>query len=190
MLDGGGFTGFKAREERRNVVLQAQLLGGRGRRDACILNVSTRGLLVYSDAAASPGSYVEVRRGEQVIVARVVWRRSNRIGPSSQQKLQVGDIVSGAGASALQLTASSPAIERRKLPREDQKPASGEGRPVRRDRCIRRDAGGTQLCSGHRNPRSGDGQGHCSAPRPLTRRLMRAAAPVHEAGGCLGRFRD
>ena len=120
MRDGGGCR-RKPREERRNVVLEARLRGDRGWGQACILNLSSRGLLVYSDAPANPGSYVEVRRGEQVIVARVVWRRSNRIGLSSQEKLQLGEIVSGTAASAaLQLTASNLAPERRKLPREDQ----------------------------------------------------------------------
>jgi hypothetical protein len=112
---------LKPREERRNVVLEARLRGDRGWGQACILNLSSRGLLVYSDAPANPGSYVEIRRGEPVIVARVVWRRSNRIGLSSREKLQLGEMVSGTAASAgLQLTASNLAVERRKLSREDQ----------------------------------------------------------------------
>jgi hypothetical protein len=86
--------------------------------DACILNVSSRGLLVYSQGAAELGSFVEVRRGGQLVVARVVWRNNQRIGLCSLDPIHVEDIVSAA-AGPVAVTVSKPiTVERRVVPRD------------------------------------------------------------------------
>ena len=105
-------------------MLPARMRSASGWTDACILNISTRGLLVYSKTTAEPGSFVEVRRGGQLVVARVVWRQNQRIGLCSPDPVRVEDIISSeTAAAAVQSTAQSAGMvaERRRLPRtEDQ----------------------------------------------------------------------
>jgi len=117
MLEAVCRKGVKPRETRRTVVLQARMRSGQGWADACILNVSTRGLLVYSSSPAKPGCYVEVRRGEYAITARVMWRESGRIGLRSQDAVNLEEVISGSQASALQLGAPTLAAERRRFQR-------------------------------------------------------------------------
>ena len=86
--------------------------------DTCILNISSRGLLIHSARAAPEGSTIEIRRGDHVIVARVMWRDGARVGLQSDECLPVEQIMSLGQSQALQLTASPGlAVERRKQPR-------------------------------------------------------------------------
>lgn len=118
MLDGSCGRILKPREQRRTVVLQARLRGDRGWGDACILNLSSRGLLVYSASAAPPGSVVEIRRGEQAIVARVVWRQQNRFGLQAQGEVQIEQLITGSASAATDAAAAGPVGDRRKRPRD------------------------------------------------------------------------
>jgi hypothetical protein len=106
---------LKAREERRRIVLPARMRCGSGWADACILNLSSRGLMVYSKAAAQPGAFVEIRRGGQLVIARVVWRKDGRMGLCSPDELPVHDIISSktAAAIAFRTTATGFQVERR-----------------------------------------------------------------------------
>jgi hypothetical protein len=118
MRDGSRTTALKAREERRRVMLPARMRSASGWSDACILNVSKSGLLVYSPGAAEPGSFVEIRRGGQLVVARVVWRKNQRIGLHSPDPVRVEDIISTeAAATAVQSAKAQFAVERRRIPR-------------------------------------------------------------------------
>ena len=110
----------KPRELRRRVMLRARLRAGAGWSDACILNVSSRGLMINSTTAASPqmGSRIEVRHGEHVIVAEVVWRSGTRTGLRSEKRVPVEEIMALSSAPSLQLTATQwPKVDRRKKPR-------------------------------------------------------------------------
>jgi hypothetical protein len=99
-------------------MLPARMRSASGWSDACILNVSKSGLLVYSPGGADPGSFVEIRRGGQLVVARVVWRNNQRIGLQSPDPVKVEDIISTeAAAVAVQSTTLQFAIERRRIPR-------------------------------------------------------------------------
>lgn len=84
--------------------------------DACILNISSRGLLVYSPGSARPGSFVEIRRGSQLVVARVVWRQNQRMGLCSPDPVRVEDIISSETAAAA-VQAAGFTAERRRVPR-------------------------------------------------------------------------
>ena len=86
--------------------------------DACILNISSRGLLVYSAGAAELGSFVEVRRGGQLVVARVVWRTNQRIGLCSTDPIHVDDLISTDVAAAVVRSTRAFTPERRKIPRD------------------------------------------------------------------------
>lgn len=96
----------KNREWRRSVLVKARIKSSDGWRDASILNVSSRGLMIYSACCSNPGSEVELRGGDQVIRARVVWRKGQRAGLRSDSVLPVIDILNlaegGPGHLALE----------------------------------------------------------------------------------------
>lgn len=80
---------MKAREPRRNVVMDSRLRCGADWQNACILNISSRGLGLQAPAPPQRGSYVEVRRGNNIIIARVVWVRGHRFGVRTQDTIPV-----------------------------------------------------------------------------------------------------
>ena len=83
----------KNREWRRCVRVKARIKSSEGWRDAAILNISSRGLLIHSACCSKPGGEVELRGGDQVIWARVVWRRGARAGLRSETVLPMLDII-------------------------------------------------------------------------------------------------
>jgi len=83
--------------------------------DVCILNMSSRGLMARSADAPLPGSYVEMRRGTHIIVARVVWTDEQRFGATTQDVLPLDAIVSDQCETPTPIAAAS---ERRKTPRD------------------------------------------------------------------------
>ena len=107
----------RPRELRRRVVLPARLRLGTSWGDACILNISSRGLLIQAIRGAEAGSLIELRRGEHAILARVIWREGSRAGLRAEERLPMEDILTLSQAPALQLTASHGNIERRRQPR-------------------------------------------------------------------------
>jgi hypothetical protein len=121
----------RPRELRRRVVLPARLRTGRQWSDTCILNISSRGLMIHSGRPLSQGNSVELRRGEHVIVARVVWRDGARVGLHSDERLPVEEILSFSAAQTLRLVAADGAvIERRKQPRPASDAARLRGRTL------------------------------------------------------------
>ena len=94
MLQQSSALSFQPRERRRRVMLPARVRNNSGWSDACILNISSRGLLVYSAGAAEPGSFVEIRRGGQLVIARVIWRENQRMGLCSPDPVPVDAIIS------------------------------------------------------------------------------------------------
>jgi hypothetical protein len=105
----------KPRELRRRVVVPARLRHGMSWSDTCILNLSSRGLMIHTSRPIAQGTQVEIRRGEYVIVARVVWRDGARAGLQADDRLPVEEILTLGQSPALQLTAADG--ERRKRPR-------------------------------------------------------------------------
>lgn len=110
---------MKPREDRRKVMLSARMRSGASWHDACILNMSSRGLMLQTSARTERGAYLEVRRGPHVIVARVIWTGQQRVGLKAQDRLSVDAIVTeqataSAGPDAL--------VERRTAPRPRQDP--------------------------------------------------------------------
>jgi hypothetical protein len=99
-------------------MLPARMRSASGWSDACILNVPKIPLLVYSPGAAEPRSLVAIRPGGQLVVARVVWRKNQRIGLHSPDPVRVEDIISTqAAATAVQSAKAQFAVERRRIPR-------------------------------------------------------------------------
>jgi hypothetical protein len=87
--------------------------------DACILNVSSRGLMIHSSRAGPQGSTVELWRGDHVIAARVMWQDGARAGLKTDERIAVEDILSLSRSATMSLTApENVSTERRKRPRE------------------------------------------------------------------------
>jgi hypothetical protein len=107
----------RPRELRRRVVLPARMRVDSSWCDACILNISSRGLMIQVSRGAPRANTVELRRGAHIIVARVVWRDGSRAGLQADDRLPVEEILSLSQAPALQLTAGSNLVERRRTPR-------------------------------------------------------------------------
>jgi hypothetical protein len=86
-------NGLRPREPRTKVLVPCRLNIAGAWADACIHNVSSRGMLVATDAAAPPGSYVEIRRGTLVLIGRVVWREGRFFGVRTQDRISVEALV-------------------------------------------------------------------------------------------------
>ena len=99
-------------------MLPARVRSGAQWSDACILNISSRGLMIQSGRAGPEGSVLELRRGNYVFTARVVWRDGARAGLQSDERLPVEEILSLCKSNTLQLVACEDAlVDRRKQPR-------------------------------------------------------------------------
>jgi hypothetical protein len=86
--------------------------------DVCVLNISSRGLLIHSSRAFPQGSIIELRHLDHVIIGRVVWRRGAKAGLQAEDRLAVDQILSLADSPGLSLTAARHApVERRRAPR-------------------------------------------------------------------------
>jgi hypothetical protein len=85
-----------------------------------MLDVSSRGLGLTAAPPPAPGSYVEIRRGVHIIVARVVWTEGLRFGVQTQDPIQIDALIrdpgSPGGPSAV-AAASELQVERRRTPR-------------------------------------------------------------------------
>lgn len=93
------------------MLIRARMRSGSCWSDVCILNLSERGLGLQAADPPARGSYVEVRRGPHVIVARVAWTKSHRFGLSCQDALQVDQLVNDDPAHAA--TVIEGRVERR-----------------------------------------------------------------------------
>ena len=110
------------------MLLDARLRQDGGWSDARILDISTFGLMAITADAPRRGAYVEINRGTQRIVARVVWARDGRFGARVQDAIAVDSMTSGVGAALP--SPADPDRERRLRPR-------GERPEERRQRSSR-----------------------------------------------------
>jgi hypothetical protein len=89
-----GASRLKVRAPRLKVLIPARVRISAGWNDACILNISERGLMIRA-ASAPPrrGSCVELRRGARIIIGRVMWAEQDRVGLATQDVLDVESII-------------------------------------------------------------------------------------------------
>ena len=83
-------------------------------------NISSRGMGLSAAAPPESGTYVEIRRGRHVIVARVVWTQGLRFGIQTQDPLPIDALVKDPDspeARAVALSTSAAQTERRCAPR-------------------------------------------------------------------------
>ena len=86
-------TKFLPREARKTVRIPSRMRVGEVWMDICIRNLSSRGMLVQCQSPPARGCYVEIRRGSQVIIGRVVWRKEDGFGLRTQDRLDVEAII-------------------------------------------------------------------------------------------------
>ena len=108
---------MRPREQRRRVLIRARMKTGTGWHDACIVDLSKRGAGLQAATAPSRGTYVEIRRGLHVIVARVMWTRNHRFGVLAQDELHIESIANDYAPTEETRAASRDTFERRVLPR-------------------------------------------------------------------------
>ena len=83
--------------------------------DVCIRNMSSRGLLIETASPPARGTYVEIRRGSDLIVAQSVWVGDRRCGLRAQGRLAVDAFLGGSGhiSSPCVYAVAQPGKERR-----------------------------------------------------------------------------
>ena len=106
---------YRPRELRTRVVLPVRLCHRGSWSDACILNISSRGLMIHTGSSVELGAQIELRRGQCVIVGRVVWQDAGRAGLQSERCIPNQKIAT-LGLSGAYPFGASPA-ERRADPR-------------------------------------------------------------------------
>ena len=100
--------GYKPREERHPVLIPARMLAGRSWTEVVIHNLSSGGALVASDEAPDRGTYVEIRRGRQTIVGRVVWRKNRFFGIQAQGRLDIAALINEPRLASQPQSANDP----------------------------------------------------------------------------------
>jgi hypothetical protein len=108
-----GRRALKHREPRRKVMIWARVRAGASWSDACILNLSSRGMLVRASKAPSLGTYLEIRRGAHVMVARVVWTEADRFGVRTQESFCADELIHHPDGVGSMTIGSAPEGERR-----------------------------------------------------------------------------
>lgn len=109
----GGRSALKPREPRRKVLITARMKVGASWADACILNVSTCGMLVQSGTVPDRGNYLEIRRGQHVVIARVVWSNQQRFGVRTQDPVCAEELLGETDNSSTTADRAPIGFERR-----------------------------------------------------------------------------
>lgn len=86
-------TPERPREWRRKVLVTVRIRSPSGWSDARIVDVSSRGMKIRSPQLGLPGSTIELRKGEQLILARIVWQQGGWAGLQSDSILPLGDLL-------------------------------------------------------------------------------------------------
>ena len=75
------------------MLIRVRMQAGAGWSDACVLNLSPRGLGLQGPSAPQIGSYVELRRGRHVIIGRIVWAKYHRFGVRTQDRVPMESLI-------------------------------------------------------------------------------------------------
>lgn len=103
-------------------------------RNASLLDLSSRGLMIQASEPPPDGAYLELRRGRHIIVARVIWSRDRRCGLRAQDELPIDAIIAEPDRSAGPLIV--PGCERRAEPAARIGPATAHERSRWRSRAC------------------------------------------------------
>jgi hypothetical protein len=101
-------------------MIKARMRSGASWHDVWVLNVSLHGVGIQASEPTARGTYVEIRRGPHVIVARVAWSKGRRAGLRSQDPIAIRAIVNDLGEAPAQTNeGTGRPVERRRSPRTE-----------------------------------------------------------------------
>ena len=104
-------------EDRSQAILQARLRGGGAEREACLLDLSSRGFMALADPAPPRGSYIELVVGRHSLVGQVQWSEERRFGVRLREPIDaqvvLGNEAAPATAKAKKVAKNKPSIEAR-----------------------------------------------------------------------------
>jgi hypothetical protein len=83
----------RPREPRRKVLIHARMRSGGAWTDVCIRNLSSRGMLLQTANPPDPGTYVEILRGDQIVIGRAIWAGEHRFGVRTQACIDMDAII-------------------------------------------------------------------------------------------------
>ncbi|MBU6269156.1 MAG: PilZ domain-containing protein [Sphingomonadales bacterium] len=83
------------REPRTRVMMQGRLRARGPEHDACLLDVSSRGLLMTADLPPPRGSFIEVRVNRHSLVGQVEWAEARRFGVVLQDRIDTDALIRG-----------------------------------------------------------------------------------------------
>jgi hypothetical protein len=82
-------------EDRTRVMLRARLRDGGQERDACIVDLTSRGLAATADNPPRRDDFVEIIVGDIVVVGQVKWTSMRRFGMAFRERISVVGLLSG-----------------------------------------------------------------------------------------------
>jgi hypothetical protein len=92
--------GYRPRSEARTkVLIRSRLRGAGPERDACILDLSTRGLLATCAEPPQRGAFVELVANGYPLVGHVKWSNGRRFGMSLRERISVVALVANDGGA-------------------------------------------------------------------------------------------
>jgi len=130
---------MRARPTGTQVHVPARMRSGTTWCDIDIKNMSAGGLMAETANPPRRGSYVEIRRGHQVIIGCVIWSEAERFGLRAQDRIDVDAVVTEprlASRPARNDGAAAAGEERRRDPERRR----GEDIAARADQSRRRSA--------------------------------------------------
>ena len=94
----------KARvEDRTRLMVRATLRDGGPEREACLLDLSSGGLMASASQAPRRGAFVELTVGRHSLVGQVQWSEGRRFGMKLREKIDVLAVIGNeAGPTALE----------------------------------------------------------------------------------------
>ncbi|MDG2004406.1 MAG: hypothetical protein P8J20_13855 [Novosphingobium sp.] len=94
-------------ELRTKALIKACLRDGGAEREACVLDVSTRGILATTARPPTRGEFVELMVGRQMLVGQVKWASQRRFGIVLRERISVAALIAGDSGSVALMHAQS-----------------------------------------------------------------------------------
>jgi hypothetical protein len=89
-------------EDRTKALVRCALRGDGDEREACILDISSRGLLLSAATPPPRGAFVELIVGRHSLIGQVKWSSQRRFGLILRERISVVGLLSG-GEDAIKL---------------------------------------------------------------------------------------
>jgi hypothetical protein len=111
---------MKSRDPRMAVNVPARMRIDSDWVDVSIRNLSARGLMAKTNANVAQRTYVELHRGDQIIVGRIVWTRDGHFGLRAQDRIDMIGLIGRAqqAGGGRRCPGDPTRPERRTKPRE------------------------------------------------------------------------